>query len=252
MKKNVFISVFVASGLVLFLFIITKPNNKIPYTFGSDSLLVRYNIDALIERAEIIVVGEVRTNLPSLWDGPFGNIDPKKASPEEIAHARGLFTDSLVFVSQTLKGDPKINIVRTRSFIGETENIRWVDESQPSFIVGKTYLLFFAKDIGGTAKINPGDYVTLGGYQGSYEIIDGKAISRNDEWVLEELIAYIQKYLSSEVLVPTLITTPIDLLTETLTALPLPTETPLPTMTPTELLTETPTETPIPTETPTP
>ena len=228
MKKRLFSAVIAVFGLVI-LFSAVSQNKKTLVSLGSDALLIKFILDNLMKEADLIVIGEVRTILPSRWNGPNGN-DPKNASPDEVSRARGLFTDSLISINQSLKGDIVQPIVRVRSFIGETDKVRWVNESEPSYVIGRTYLLFLAKDTGATAKIDPGDYVPVGAYQGVYEIIDGKAISADDEWVLEELIAYIERSLSGEV--PPPMPTPVELLTETPSSpTDLPTETPIQTET---------------------
>ena len=192
MINKISIAVITIAGLIgLF----TLMSNNSPVELGSSGLLPKFGVDDLINRAELIVIGEVKTNLPSRWMGPSGN-DPKNATLEEVSRARGLFTDSLISIRQALKGDQVIPVVRVRSFIGETEKVHWVNEGEPSFVIGKTYLIFLVKDFGPTSNIDPGDYIAVGAYQGVYEIVGGKAISRNDEWVLEELIAYIQNSLS--------------------------------------------------------
>ena len=194
MKKNIFVAIIAVIGSAL-LFAVVALNKNTSITLGSDALLLRYSTDDLIKKAELIVIGEVVSTLPSRWNGP-DRIDLKNASPEEVARAHGLFTDSLISINQILKGNIVKPVVRVRSFIGETEKVRWVNESEPSFVIRRTYLLFLAKDTGATARIDPGDYISLGAYQGVYEIVGGKAISRNDEWVLEDLIAYIQNSIS--------------------------------------------------------
>ena len=252
MKKSLFSAAISILGLVI-LFSTLLPNKKTLVSLGSDALLIKFSLDDMIKEADLIVIGEVKTTLPSRWNGPNGN-DPKNASPEEISRARGLFTDSLISINQILKGDVKQAVVRVRSFTGETENVRWVNDSEPSYVVEKTYLLFLAKDSGATAKIDAGDYVSVGAYQGVFEIVNDKAISRDEEWFIEDLIAYIENSLSGEVPSPPLV--PTEVLIETplsLTASPAPTDlvlqTPLPTETPllpveTSALTETPTPVP--------
>jgi hypothetical protein len=106
-----------------------------------------------------------------------------------------LFTDSLISIDQILKGIYKEPVVRVRSFVGETKQVRWENLSEPIFEKGKIYLLFLNKDIGPTQIIDPGDYISVNAIAGAYEIVDGKAISTDDEWVLEELITYIQNSL---------------------------------------------------------
>lgn len=190
--KKIFLTIVAIAGLATILFFGAK---NIPVTFGSGGSLPKFSIDAKIKRADLILIGEVKNTLPSQWTGPNGS-DPKNASPEDVLRANGLFTDSLIFINQNLKGNIKNPIVRVRVFTGETAGVRWTGESEPDYVVGRTYLLFLKKDTGPTEKVNPGDYIAVGAFQGVYEIINGKAISKDDEWNLEELIAYIQNKLS--------------------------------------------------------
>jgi hypothetical protein len=84
------------------------------------------------------------------------------------------------------------------------------------------------RDTGSTANIDPGHFFVAGGLQGLYQIADGKAKSFRDEWVLEDLIAYIEQSLSAET--PLL---PTDLPAETFTVTPEATELPAETISPT-------------------
>lgn len=192
--KKILPIIAVIFALLTIIFLITSKSR--PVTLGASGVLPKFSIDDLIEKAEIIVIGEVKTNLPSRWNGPHGN-DPKNISPEEISRAGGLFTDSLISITHTLKGDFRSPIIRVRAFTGKSDNVIWVSESQPSYVPTRIYLLFLVKDFGTTAKVDPGDYIAVGSIQGVYEIIEGKAISANDEWVLEDLITYIQNALQN-------------------------------------------------------
>jgi hypothetical protein len=81
------------------------------------------------------------------------------------------------------------------------------------------------------ANVDPGAFISINSNTATYEIVDGKAISADDEWLLEELIAYIEKSLSGEAPFSDVVTveTPVSF-----------TDTPTLTPIPTELLTETP------------
>jgi len=237
MKKKIFIAVIVVIGLAAIPYMALK---NMPIMFGSSASVIHYSMDDMIKGSELIVIGEVKINLPSQWKDANGK-GSRRASPADIARAHGLFTDSIISVTQTLKGDNVKPNVRVRNFSGEIENIRWIGESEPSLIIGKTYLFFLRKDIGATAKVDPGDYLSVGAYQGVYEIVDGKAISKTDSRNLDELIAYIQNKLSET---PTPTTAPVEATS---------TETSLPVSTSTEIaVTETlqPTETPLPASAP--
>jgi hypothetical protein len=190
-----------------------------PETISVHGTVVQLSIENKIKAAELVVIGEVKNTHPSRWLSPSGK-DPKNASPKEIVQALGLFTDSDVYVNQVLKGNIKTSAVRVRAFSGQTSKVRWLSDIEPSYVIGKTYLLFLKKSSGPTEKVDPGSYIAVGAFQGVYEIVADKAISRDDEWVLEELIAYIEKVLSTETSVPPETPFVVDTLTET----PLPAE----------------------------
>ncbi len=200
MNKKLFVSVafILAAALGILLYaIVARPNQVQPIVFEADNLFLPMSIDEMIQQAELIVLGEVQSNLPVHWNGPNGS-DPQNASPEQIAAADGLFTDSIIFIDETWKGDVPEAVVRVRAFIGETLNVRWVDAYEPAFMEKRAYLLFLVKDTGVTANVDPGHYVPVNAGLAVYEIVDGKAISRHDKWRLDELIAYIEKSLSQD------------------------------------------------------
>ena len=193
MNKKVIIFLAISLSVVILLGVIfTREAPREPIIFSGESASLReLSIDDKIREAQIIMIGEVKTTLPSKWK--FHNEkDTKDASPQEIFEAEGLFTDSMISIEQILKGNYAEPTIRARSFMGETEKIRWVDSSEPAFRKGQTYLLFLKKDSGPTAIVDLGDYISVNANTAVYEIIDGKAVSADDEWVLDELIAYIE------------------------------------------------------------
>jgi hypothetical protein len=224
MKNNIATLLTILTGILALLLLFIP---KMPLTLSSSSLLPEISVDDVIKMSEIIVIGEVKATHPSLWMNSKDDIE--NASPEDITNARGLFTDSVIDIQQVLKGDIKTPVVRVRSFVGQTENVVWTSDTEPSYTVGKTYILFLVKDFGPTASINPGDYIAVGAYQGVYEIIGNKAVSRRDEWLLEDLLAYIQKVLSEPVEAPATSTgIPETITNETITDTPSEDITPTP------------------------
>jgi len=163
----------------------------------SNSLMPQMTLDDIIEESELIVIGKVRAIQSPQWRSA-NEKRLEDATAEEIFQAGGLFTDSIISIAQILKGDNKASTILVRSFIGETEQVRWVNDSEFSFERGKTYLLFLAENYGPSANVEPGSYISVNSYEGVYEIVDGKAISRSDEWVLDELLSHIQTSLLSQ------------------------------------------------------
>ena len=131
------LSVFILLGVIF-----TRKEAREPIIFSGESASLReLSIDDKIREAQIIMIGEVKTTLPSKWK--FHNEkDTKDASPQEFFEAEGLFTDSMISIEQILKGNYAEPTIRARSFMGETEKIRWVDSSEPAFRKGKLTSFF--------------------------------------------------------------------------------------------------------------
>ncbi len=234
MKVKVLAAITIITGLTILLYgCDARQNSGEPVTFTTDASIRALTIDEKIREAQIILIGEVKTTLPSKWKLQ-DQKDAKSASPQDFVEARtGLFTDSIISVKQIIKGDYQEPLVRVRSFTGETEQVRWESSSEPTYEKGHLYLLFLERDFGPTAHVDPGDFISVNSNTAVYEIVDGKAISSDDEWVLEELIAYIQTSLAAETSSPMPTSLPVEPLTET----PLPfTDTPVPTDLPTETM----------------
>jgi hypothetical protein len=233
MKKTaITLIVIVVSFISLLIVFVSNNKKEAPTNFTASASLRKLSIDEKITEAQIILVGKAKTTLPSKWKY-HNEKDTKRASSKEIYEAEGLFTDSILSVEQVLKGDFKEPIIRVRSFTGETEQIRWEDTSQVLYKKGHTYLLFLRQDTGPTANVDPGYYRSVNANTAVYEIIDGRAISPDDEWVLDDLIAYIQNSVSTETIPLTPASPSMEPLIEPSL---LPTDTPLPS----ELITATP------------
>lgn len=188
-----------------------KSQNE-PITITIHGSLEVKTIDDLINESELIIIGKVDTILPSVWKAPNGEIPENLTTSVIFKNDMSIVTDHLISIDKILKGDYEESVVRVRSFAGEIDQVRFVSSSEPSFMLEQSYLLFLIQDHGPTQIFNPGDYIPLNAIYGVYVIIDNKAISEGDEWVLEELIAYIQKSLSAKSLIETPIST--DLHTE--------------------------------------
>ncbi|MBL8101641.1 MAG: hypothetical protein JNM02_03850 [Anaerolineales bacterium] len=244
-KKNVVVIVVFAVIFFLLTSLFVENNKREAITITSYASEVEMNLDELIGVADLIVVGDFLNIHPSRWSTANGKL-PGNATIELVSQQRlRIFADSDFQVTQYLKGDVESPIVRIRTFGGQVGEDSMIVSGQPKYKTDQTYLLFLFYNTGTTAKIDPGSYY---GTSAPYEITDGKAVSVKDEWVLEDLIAYIQKSLSTESPSPTFSPVPTEFLIETLTPLPTaPTETPSPAVTFNEFSTETPTETVSPT-----
>jgi hypothetical protein len=193
MKKKILTSLVILFGLAIMFYLITvKDKNNELVTINANSLLEELTIDNLIDRAELIIIGEVKTTLPSYWmyENEKG---AQRATPKELFDAEGLFTDSIFLVNETLKGSLEGSTVRVRTFIGETEQVRWSNSMEPEYQDGYTYLLFLVKDRGPTQIVDPGDYISVNAIDGVYEIISARAVSVDDNWLLNDLVDYIHE-----------------------------------------------------------
>ena len=170
-----------------------------PVVITGNGLLPELSIDDKISEAEIIAIGQVEDVLPSKWKRQ-NEKDVKDATPEEIYDAEGLFTDLIISIDQIFKGEYDEAKIRVRSFMGKTEQVEYVNSLEPVYEKGKTYLIFLETDIGPTSMVDPGDYISVNAFTTVYEIVGDKAISGDgDEWVLEDLIAYIEHPFSTNV-----------------------------------------------------
>lgn len=216
MNKKIVIAISIIAGIsILFAILFIKNNKREAITITSYASVVEWSLDDLIGIADLIVIGDFVNFHPSRWSTANGKL-PDNATIELVSQQRlSIFTDSNFQVAQYLKGDAQNPVVRIRTFGGQVGKDSMIVSGEPIYKTDQTYLLFLYYNTGATADIDPGSYY---GSSTLYEITDGKAISVKDEWILEELIAYIQNSLAQ----------------------PIPTEPPI---------TEIPTETPISTET---
>lgn len=238
MRKRVMIIVFLVFVLILSATLLLSEKREPekaqiePIVITVHGSLEEKTIDNLIQESELIIIGKVDTVFPSKWKLPNGKIPEYLTARTILENDMSIITDHLISIDKMLKGNHTESTVRVRAFAGEIDQVRFVSSSEPSYRLGQSYLLFLHKDHGPTQIVDPGDYIALNAIYGVYEIVDEKAISVGDEWLLEDLISYIEKSLSSEPPVPTETLPPTATNVSTETAMP-PTETPLPAETPT-------------------
>lgn len=187
----------------------TKSNKREPIIITSSVSYVEMSLDDLITTADLIVVGKPQTIHPSRWNTPDGKLPPgttiQTITPDKI-----IFTDIDFDINQTIKGQEDQKSIRIRSLGGTVGQDRMLVNGVV-LDISRTYLLFLELDkAGSTANIIPGHYWVIGGYQGVYEITDGKALSFRDEWQLEDLISYIQKTLYPETPTPAPTVFPVE------------------------------------------
>ncbi|MCQ3937482.1 MAG: hypothetical protein DPW18_10605 [Chloroflexi bacterium] len=192
MKNKIFYLIIPTLILSVTFFLQEKKNESVPITIVTRNSYVRMSLDDLISEADLIVAGNVDTIYGSRWNSSDGKKPGgdavQRLTPDDI-----IFTDIDFHAAQLLKGDIQQKTVRIRFLGGKVDNVQMMTD-EAILEVNKTYLLFLDLDTRGlTADIVPGHYrITGGRFQGVYEIKDDRAISENDEWSLNELIAYIQ------------------------------------------------------------
>ena len=194
--KKVGISLFAVIGLtIIYLLVVHNTSRNDLVVYASHGLLRELTIDEKIEEAQLIIIGKVKTELPSKWKLQHQK-EAKDALPQDVLREGGLFTDYLINIDQVLKGGFEDKVIRVRSFTGETDLVRWEGDSEPSFEIGQIYLLFLVEDYGPTTIVDTGDYISVNANTAVYRIDNGQAISADDQWVLEDLIAYINNKLA--------------------------------------------------------
>lgn len=233
MRKNTSI-VLLIFGIVLFLTIFfINPSKSEPLNeplviteYGSHRQL---SIDEKIAEAEVIVIGDVKTVLPSRWDSINGKRPEVITSKSIFEDDLSIFTDTLFLIQDVLKGDIKEkDVLRVRSFSGEIDDVKWEDRSQPSFKDKQIFLLFLKQNKGPTSNIDPGAYMSINGISAVYSVSGGIATSIDDTWSLIELTIYIQKVLSEPTQIPTATITPEIIISESVTSIPAEIITPTP------------------------
>lgn len=201
--------------------ILTNGGEATPITYWESNSIIGMDMDYLIKHAELIAIGTITSSFPSQWSTRDGKLPPNIERP--IISARlTIISDQNFLVYQTIAGYINLTSIRIRMFGGTVGKYRVIDEASTPLIVGGKYLLFLHKNRSSTRDIFPGNLQLLGYNQGAYLIKDGKAkqVLGKDEWSLNDLLAYIQKSLSTT---PTNSPTPTSTPTETSTYTPTPT-----------------------------
>jgi hypothetical protein len=165
-----------------------------PITITSYASLEKMSIDDLIARSDLIVMGRADSVHPSRWNTSDGTL-PNDVTVETISSDMIIFTDVDFHISETLKGETNQSQLYIRIFGGEVGQDRMIISGEPSLEAGQAYLLFLSNDSGSTSKIEPDHFLITGAVQGVYQILDDKAVSVSDEWLLQDLIDYIRKSL---------------------------------------------------------
>jgi len=168
-----------------------------PITIEGFASIAEVSLDGLISEADLIVIGKVDSNIPSRWNTADGK-RPKSVTATNISSKYTIFTDQLFLPSRIIKGEDKDKaVLRIRHFGGQVEQDVMTISGEAPLEDDQSYLLFLVADtLGTTAEIDQGHYIVLGAIQGVYKIDGDKAISFRDEWLLEELVTYIQHLLS--------------------------------------------------------
>jgi hypothetical protein len=198
MKKRILLAGVLLTVVGVLFAIFSRSENirtREPITIEGFASIAEVSLDGLISETDLIVIGKVDSNIPSRWNTADGKL-PKSVIAANISSKYTIFTDQLFPPNRIIKGG-HTGLIRIRHFGGQVDEDIMTISAEVSLDVDQSYLLFLIEDtLGTTAEINQGHYIVLGAIQGVYKIDGDKAISYRDEWLLEELIAYIQNSLS--------------------------------------------------------
>jgi hypothetical protein len=195
MKKNK--KYILLAGMVLSVLIFTFLNLRKPDSVNIvlEGVLPDGNIDDRIYRSEIIVIGEIKEVLPSKWNTLETVNNRSLTSRSDVRQLGfGIFTDVIVTPVRFLKGSaPEDSTLRIRSFAGQIEHIRFINDLEPTYQEGQTYLFLLEQYRGAVENhIDPGFYLPIISGTGAFHIENGVAVSFDDGWSLDELVAYIE------------------------------------------------------------
>ncbi len=166
-----------------------------PMTISAAGASVSRTLDEVIAKADAIVLGDVTGAAPPRWNTPDGK-EPPRTAIGNFPLGSIIFVDWEFRPSQILKGDLLQPEVRIRTFGGQIGEMRMIVEDETDLELGQQYLLFLFRNTGSTQDVEPGAYL-LASYQHFYRIVDGKAISLEDERPLDDLLNYIETRLST-------------------------------------------------------
>ena len=170
---------------------------------GESGSIPEMDIDTLILESNLIVIGKFDSIPPSQWNTPDGTL-PKDATAQTVWD-QGLFiyTEQVFQPREILKPDPQEREMLVRSFGGQVgEDIMEASNLEVAYTTGQEYLLFLSYYPDRVEDDTPGYYLASGSIQGVYKIVDGMAVSLEDEWPLNELVTYIQDSKLSKVDIP--------------------------------------------------
>lgn len=207
MYKKTLFSSFLVLGLAVLLpgcfsFVQEIPREPIIFS-GENSSLPAMDINLLILESHFIAIGRFDSIPPSQWNTPNGQL-PENATLQTVwEQDLFIYTEQIFQPEEILKIDPQEREVLVRSFGGQVgEDVMEISSLDVIYTPEQEYLLFLSYYPDRVQDDTPGYYLASGSIQGVYKIVDGMAISYNDEWPLDELVTYIQDSKLSKVDVP--------------------------------------------------
>lgn len=203
--------VFILIGIVfigLAIFFVASLSKEVvprePIIFSGESgSLAEMNIDDLILQSNLVAIGRFDSIPPSKWNTPTGQLPEDATSQTVWDENLFIYTEQVFQLTEILKIDPQSRELLIRTFGGQVgEDIMETSNLDVIYTTEQEYLLFLTYYPDRVDDDTPGYYLASGSIQGVYKIMDGKAISFRDEWLLNELVAYIQDSKLSKVDVP--------------------------------------------------
>ncbi|MGG4440279.1 hypothetical protein [Brevibacillus fortis] len=134
-------------------------------------LVPRYSIEELAAGSQLIIKGTIVDIDKDKWNTEDGGL------PEEIGVSDSIYKDVSVEIDEVLKGNQeKGDIVVVRMYGGEINNTVIRADYEASFTEDEEVVLFLIEDDSLKNKEGSTNYfVTLGNYQGKYEVSDSKS-----------------------------------------------------------------------------
>jgi len=193
MRKEKIIALLVGAALLTTILILANPASPDPVTVTVQGALPEMSLDQKIYASEIILIGEIKSVLPSKWN-TLQEVNTKNLSPSEVNNLGfGIITDAVVTPRKLLKGSlPEDFTLRVRRFTGTVEHVTFANSQEPIFQEGQVYLFLLIKDYWTKDQVDPGYYLPVNAGFAVFHIEDGKAASKDSEWAFEELVAYIE------------------------------------------------------------
>jgi hypothetical protein len=157
-----------------------------------DSLLRDMTLEEVAKEADLIILGTVTGPPKSRWNTPSGAL-PAGVPLAELPIGTYIFTDTPVKVNRYLKGNRTDSTVLVRTRGGTLGPDTTGAEDEGHLKVGQPVVLFLKSQDVETGDIGPEHYIIIEGYQGLYDIVGNRAVSKFKELPLTDLLTRVSR-----------------------------------------------------------